>query len=336
MAEGLQTELPRIWSPVGKSLCLRLQHQVVAALQRAGHIAAKGDLRSGQLVLRGMVNIHAGNIEGLCGGKVVDGWLHSVRIPPPFKIKVLRDELPRLLILVHQCRLPGQKIRHQPALETGELRPETAVNGAHHRREVLPAVDPVAPVVQPETAVDLFQCSEFLPHIFDEQQLYIVSGRLVMLGFIVCLVADHRRMLADPADQLADDPLRMEQIGGTGNIHYLTRAVFTRSLGRYGQDTRVLLHQPRGYGIGRCSDDHRDPRRMHRVQHPVNRGEVEHAVLRLMGTPGGFSNADCVDARRLHHGNIFIEPLARHIFVVIGHAVAKLIHYCSFPPSWMH
>ncbi|MNC32411.1 hypothetical protein D3C75_807610 [compost metagenome] len=51
MAEGLQPELARIRSPVWKSLRLRLQHQVVAALQRAGHIAAEGDFRSGQLML---------------------------------------------------------------------------------------------------------------------------------------------------------------------------------------------------------------------------------------------------------------------------------------------
>ncbi|MNC51693.1 hypothetical protein D3C75_1009940 [compost metagenome] len=139
-------------------------------------------------------------------------------------------------------------------------------------------------------------------------------------------------MLADPADQLADDPLRVEQIGGIGNIHNLTRSVFSRPLGRFRQDIRVLLHQPGGDCIGRGSDDYRDPRRMHRVQHADGGGEVEHAVLRLMGTPGGFGNADRIDARLLHHGNILVQPLARHIFVVIGNAVAKCSHFFLFLP----
>ncbi|MNC39124.1 hypothetical protein D3C75_877640 [compost metagenome] len=77
MAECLQPQLSRVRCPVRKSLSLRLQHQIVAALQGSRHIPAEGYFRSGQLMLRRMVDIYTGDIKGFSGSKMVHRRLYT-------------------------------------------------------------------------------------------------------------------------------------------------------------------------------------------------------------------------------------------------------------------
>ncbi len=154
MAERLQAQLPREGSPLGETLRLRFQHEVVLArLKRAGDGAAEGDFPPGQVRLARVIDINTGDIQCLRCRKMVDPRLHAVRVTAPFKIEVVGDELVRLGVLAHDLRLPGQILGDLLALITEKGAGEAGVDGIFHRRKILPAVNAVAPVIQTEIVI---------------------------------------------------------------------------------------------------------------------------------------------------------------------------------------
>ena len=79
MAVCLQAQLTRVGQPTVLPLGLGLQNQVIGAtLQTAGHVPAEGDLLACQIVLCGMVDIHAGHVRTFGRLEMVDGGLDPI------------------------------------------------------------------------------------------------------------------------------------------------------------------------------------------------------------------------------------------------------------------
>ncbi|MNI89221.1 hypothetical protein D3C73_1465950 [compost metagenome] len=94
--------------------------------------------------------------------------LNTIRVTAPFKIEVLGNELPLLLVFIHNANLPGQEVCHELTLELRKFSTETTINRTYNRREVLPAINPVTPIVESKLFVKLVQGAELASHIFDE------------------------------------------------------------------------------------------------------------------------------------------------------------------------
>ena len=156
MRVGLQSQLAGERQPAVLALGLGFKHQVVrAVLGGAGHVAAKGDLLAGQVVLGRVVDVHAGDVHALRRLEMVDGRLHAEGIAAPFEIEIMSDELVGLGVLAHDVGLPLEEFGHLRAAEAVELAEQRLVDRAGHVREILPRVDAVGPVVQAEAGVEL-------------------------------------------------------------------------------------------------------------------------------------------------------------------------------------
>jgi hypothetical protein len=46
--------------------------------------------------------------------------------------------------------------------------PQAAVYGALHGREILPTINPIAPIIQTKDLIKIFNRFIFLPHVFDK------------------------------------------------------------------------------------------------------------------------------------------------------------------------
>src|SRR5579872_2607124 len=154
MAECLETQLAGIRSPVGEAPRLCLDHEIIlTSAHGPGDVASEGDLSTSQVVLSGMIDVNPCNIHGADGFKVVDVRLDSVGVATPIQIKVLRQELVRAVVLANERCLPRKILGHQAALELGEGGGEAGVDGAVSGREVFPAIDSIAPIVQAEVVI---------------------------------------------------------------------------------------------------------------------------------------------------------------------------------------
>ncbi|MNE77362.1 hypothetical protein D3C80_1736710 [compost metagenome] len=77
-------------------------------------------------------------------------------------------------------------------------------------------------------------------------------------------------MLMDPLQQLADDPLGIEQVDRMCDVHDLPGTVFAASCRSNRQHIRVLPDHPGRNGIGRRSDNDMDVGLVHSVQYTVH------------------------------------------------------------------
>ena len=107
MAVSTKPKLSLIRRPAWKSLRFRLQHQIIIMLQTTDHIPTKSNLRTGQLILGGMINIGSGNGQSLRNMQMVHIRLHSVRITSPLKIHIVSNKLVFSLILTDDPGLPA-------------------------------------------------------------------------------------------------------------------------------------------------------------------------------------------------------------------------------------
>ena len=102
MAERLLPKLPRIRCPTWVTLCLCLKNEIIILFQGTGHITAKGDFRTGQFVLRRMVNVASCHSQRLfCNFKMIIGRLYTIGISAPLKIQIVGDKLIRTGILFY-------------------------------------------------------------------------------------------------------------------------------------------------------------------------------------------------------------------------------------------
>ena len=166
MAVRLQTELTFIGRPSRESLCLCLKNEVVIPFQTSRHISAEGDLCSGQFILCGVIDICSCNGQTSGSSEMIHIRLNSIGISSPFKIQIMSDKLILSAVFIYDRRLPAQKLLHLKPLELFKLRAQTSVNGSPDVREVLPGVDPVAPVIQTELRIQRIQIiMELIPQI---------------------------------------------------------------------------------------------------------------------------------------------------------------------------
>ena len=301
MAKGLQTQLSRKRRPLGEPLRLGFQYEVVLTLpERTGNGAAKGDFPPGQVLLTRVIDIDTGNIQRLRRRKMVDSRLHAIGVAAPFKIEVVGDELMRLGIFTYDVRLPGEVLGHLLALVAGERAGEAGVNGIFDRRKILPAIDAVAPVVQTKIFIQPGEIGILFPQAAHKTFLHIAADIIVMLGFVIQLPANNRRMVLHVRHQSADNLFGVAAKGRVDDIHDLPRTIFLLSVDGGDQNVRMFSRQPGRDGVSRRADNHRDPRFMHSVQHPVDMVEVILAFLRLQRTPGRFGNPHHVNARFAH------------------------------------
>ena len=327
---GLQAQLARERHPAVLALGLRFEHQVVpAVLGGAGHVATEGDLLAGQVVLGGVVDVHAGDVHGGRGLEVVDGRLHAVGVSAPFEVEVVGDELVVMRVFAHDVGLPLQEGAHLVAAELVEFAAQGLVDGGGHVREVLPGVDAVGPVVEAEVVVELVQIAvELLPQVLDEQALHVLGDGIVVFRLVVHLVANDGRMVGDVGDELADHAFAVEAVGGVDDVHDLACAVFALAARGDREHARVEFDEPAGHRVGRRADDDVDAGAVGCVERAVHVGEVEYARLRFAGAPCGFGDADDVQSRSLHHRHVLIDAvnaLHHEIFVVICGAEQNVV-----------
>ena len=118
--------------------------------------------------------------------------------------------------------------------------------------------------------------------------------------------------------QFSDDPLRIVPVDRMGNIHDLTRPVDGPPLLRLYQHIRMGFYHPCGHRISGRPHDHMNARFFHGVQNPFHMGKIKYTLLRFAGTPRGFRDPHRVDPRLLHHPDVFRQPFAGHILVIIS------------------
>ena len=129
----------------------------------ACEVAAKGDLGAGKVVLRRVVDVDAGDIEGPGRFKVIDIGLDAVGVAAPVEIEVLRHKLVGAGVCADETALPRQVVGHQAALEFGKCCSEAGVDGAVYGGKVGPVIDAIAPVVESKFFVHRVQIGMLLP-----------------------------------------------------------------------------------------------------------------------------------------------------------------------------
>ena len=247
-----------------------------------------------------VIDIDTGDIQRLRRRKMVDPRLHAVRVTAPFEIEVVGDELVRLGVFPNDGRLPGQILGDLLTLIAGEGAGEAGVDGVFHRRKILPAVNAVAPVIQTEIVIQLPEVRIFLLQAAHEALLHIAANIVVMLGFVIQLPADNRRMMLHMGHQRADNFFGIAAKGRVDDIHDLPRTIFLLPRDGGDQNIGMFRRQPGRYGVGRRPDDDRNAGLIHRLQHPVDMVEIVLALFRLQRTPGGLGNTHHVNAGFAH------------------------------------
>ena len=146
----------------------------------------------------------------------------------------MRDKLVRPLIFLYDICLPHKELIDEAAAELVKLRRKRPIDRAAHIREVLPAIDAVAPVIKAELFIQrLDVVMEFISQVTDEGLLHIRARRVVILRLVVELIADYAFSAGRHRKKLPDQPLRVEAVGRTRDIHDLPRAVDARALVRH-------------------------------------------------------------------------------------------------------
>ncbi len=180
----------------------------------------------------------------------------------------------------------------------------------------------LAPVVQEPGAAEVFRRAEFLFQVVLEADEDVVVGGAVAARLVVDLPADDVRVVLVVRGDAADQALRVEAVGGGIRVHVLAHAVRVLravELGR--QDFRMLARHPRGDRIGGRAHDDLDAGLAHRVDDAVHPRRLEAAVLRLPQAPCRFAQAHDVEAGRLDHLDVLVQPLVGHVFVIVRRAV---------------
>ena len=157
------------------------EHQVVpAVLGGAGHVAAEGDLLAGQVVLGGVVDVHARRLPSTAveAVEVVDGRLHAVGVSAPFEIEVVGHELVVMRVFAHDVGLPLQEGAHLVAAEIlSNSPPRDSSMVAVTVRGVLPGSrwrsdQQSRPNWWPSSSRSPWN---FSPQVLDEQALHVIG-----------------------------------------------------------------------------------------------------------------------------------------------------------------
>src|SRR5579863_10528014 len=146
-----------------------LGYQVVGVLQRASVITLIGSTFAVVLVLCGVVRIDRDDVEALCNVALVD-------LGSRWTGEILRDELIRPLVLIHDRSLPSQKIGGDRLRITLPLELPAGIQNAALNRDLCPVVQPLAPVIQSPVLVEFVNCLELVLQVFNKSGLYVMVG----------------------------------------------------------------------------------------------------------------------------------------------------------------
>src|ERR1051325_2848336 len=256
----------------------------------------------------------------LCDLELVDLCAHAAD-------EIVTDELVCSFILADDAGLPRQKVRHELVLMSLPFQFIAGVEDARARRQLIPIVDTLTPVVESPDLVQLVDSPELLLQVLCKSDLYIGPTRPVRRGLIVELITDDRRIVLVVIEYLAYHALGVEAIGRIGDVHVLAHAVGgTLAVEARDQNLRVLMIEPGGDGIsGRAHDDF-DSGLAHALDDLIHPCKIELAVARLPQPPTGLAHANDSDARILHHLDILVEPLVGHVLVIVRDAVKHCLH----------
>ena len=322
MRVSLQPQLPVEGQPVREALAFRLENQIIVLLHRARKISAERNLHAGQLILRRMIDVRSHNGHRLRVLEDIDLAVQSVGVSLPGKIRVVSDELVLTEIRLHDLTLPHQEIRRQLPLEFCELRAKAGVDRPSDIRKIFPRVDPIAPVIKSEFRIELIQISvELLLQILHKGLLDIPSAGIVGLRLIIELHANHAGKTCALPHHLPDHPLRIKPVNRACDVHILAPPVPFRSLVRDREHIRIFPDQPCRHRIGGRPENDGNARPIHRFDHPRHMMKVKDAILRLAGAPGALPDPHHIHTGLFHQPDVLLQPLARHILVVIGCAI---------------
>ena len=259
--------------------------------------------------------------------------LNSIGVSSPLKIQIMGNKLFFSAVFIYNIRLPAKKFVHQGSLEFLKFRAKASVDSSAHIREILPGVDPVAPIIQSEFVIQGIQIvMEFFPKIFHKLLLHIFARSSVVFRLIVQLKTDDAFPVGSAFHQFTDHTLRIKKIHRMGNVHNLARAINATAFHSGCKHIRMRLHHPGRNRISGCTDNHIDSRSLHGVHHSFHMEKIKHSRLGLTGTPCRLRNPDSVDSRFFHHFHIFVQAVIWHIFVVVCCSVKKFFHV--HPPSF--
>ena len=258
--------------------------------------------------------------------------------------EVLGDELVWALVLVDDLCLPGEIVGHDVVLEIFPLQLVAGIQNAIARRQVIPTIDKLSPVNKTPDFIDRVWCLVLLLQTVEESGIHVRGGDSGRESLIVDLVSDHRRMIFEVADDLADNPLRVLPEIRIEKIIILARPVVARRFsGRISRGIRIgqrrcgavmsnnnlgmLLIKPRGNGISRRAEDGFDSCRVQTVKNALHPGKLKIAIVRLPRAPRRFAHANHRDSGFLHQFYISVEPVIRHVFRVVSNAVENRFHF---------
>src|SRR5205823_5283468 len=149
-------------------------------------------------ILRSEIRVFRNNVQSSRNRPLVQVRVNS-------SAKVLSNELVRPLVLVDNFRLPGKVIRDDVVLEVLPLQPVAGIENAVRCRKVLPRVNQLSPINEAPDLVDRIRCLVFLLQALHKRGSLVRRGNAARKGLIVDLVANHRRMVFEMTDDLADD-----------------------------------------------------------------------------------------------------------------------------------
>ena len=108
-----------------------------------------------------MINVTSGNGHASGSFVLVDLRLIADGMVCPVVVEVLCDELIRALVSGNARSLPCYKSGHKLTLELGIFSGKAFIDRATDIREIFPCGDAVAPVVQPELAIEFIDIRVF-------------------------------------------------------------------------------------------------------------------------------------------------------------------------------
>ena len=279
-----------------------------------------------------MVDIDTSEAHRLRTLEVIHLRLDTEGPAAPFIVEILCDELVIVQVLLDNARLPQEEVFDRPAAELVKSGSETAIDGATHIGEVFPAVDAVAPVIEPKRAVESLKAAEALFEPRTERLLYPSVCIAVILRLVVELIADDAAAVPDMLHQGTNHLLGTCTVIGVTDVHVLAPAVELMSAVKHGaiadgtclryeHNIRALARHPRRYRISRRPHDDAQALLLSRIKCAVDMREIELAALRLHRAPSRFRDTDGIHTRLFDEAHVLCQPLARHVLIVVSCAV---------------
>ena len=267
-----------------------------------------------------MVGVDGGNVQ-------VPRDIELIDIGTGGAAEILGDELIGTKLLADERGLPGEEAGGQGVLVAVPLQFPARIQNAAARGKLAPVVQALAPVDQSPDPVEAFDGRELFPQVGGETSLHIGSGGAVGSRLVIDLVTDDGGVVAVVFGNFANDPLGIAQKIRVGDVHVLAQTVSgLAAIDARHQDLGMLLEHPGWNRVSGRAEDDADMGAGKPFDDAVHPGEFEAPVLGLPEAPGGFADADHVDAGLTHQRDVLLEAVLWHVLFVEGNAVEEGVH----------